>query len=166
MSEPFASTEPQQPEPASRLPMIIGAVVVLVALSAIVMFVRPSRVRVQPNEHARDLALASVTMSEAQNMVGGTSTYIEGTVTNSGRQVIEGATVQVTFRNSLGEVVQQETIPLTVILAKDPAVDVGRLRMAPLRPGATREFRLTFEHVSADWNRQTPEVKVISANPQ
>jgi len=36
-------------------------------------------------------------------------------------------------------------------------VDLG---VAPLAPGQTQTFRLTFDHISAQWNRQYPEVRV------
>jgi len=34
------------------------------------------------------------------------------------------------------------------------------LRSAPLGPGQSRTFRLTFESISAQWNRQYPEIKI------
>jgi hypothetical protein len=29
-----------------------------------------------------------------------------------------------------------------------------------MKPGETREFQLSFEHISADWNRQFPELRI------
>jgi hypothetical protein len=68
----------------------------------------------------------------------------------------------VTFKNTLGETVQKENLPVTVVLPNLPYVDYGTMDHAPLAPGQTRDFRLTLEHVSADWDGQVPQVKVVS----
>jgi hypothetical protein len=93
-------------------------------------------------------------------MLGGEVTYIEGKVTNAGDKMVTGATVEVTFKNSLAQVVQRQTEPLWIVQRREPAVDVASLAVAPMKPGDTREFRLSFEHISADWNRQFPDLRM------
>ena len=47
-----------------------------------------------------------------------------------------------------------------VIERREPAVNLVALSALPLKPGETQEFRMTFEHISADWNGQYPQVEV------
>jgi hypothetical protein len=101
-------------------------------------------------------------MATAENFAGGSVTYIEGTLTNTGDRKVTGASAQVVFRNSLAEITQKETLPLTVLVPNSPYVDYGTLDRAPLAPGQARDFRLTLEYVTPDWDGQIPQVKVIS----
>jgi hypothetical protein len=40
-------------------------------------------------------------------------------------------------------------------------VDLGA---APLAPGQSKPFRLTFEHVTADWNHEYPQLQVTDVS--
>jgi hypothetical protein len=110
--------------------------------------------------YAAKLAISDVNMSAAENLLGGETTYIEGKVSNTGDRIVTGATVEVTFKNSLNEVVQRQTEPLWIVQRREPAVDVASLAVSPMKPGETREFRLSFERISADWNRQFPDLRI------
>jgi hypothetical protein len=77
---------------------------------------------------------------------------------------VTGARVQVFFKNSLGETAQKETLPVLAVLPNTPYTDYGTLDRAPVAPGGSRDFRLTLEHVSADWDGQIPTVKVVSVS--
>jgi hypothetical protein len=89
-------------------------------------------------------------------------TYIEGTINNAGDKKLTGAQVQVFFKNSLGETAQKETLPVMVVIPNTPYVDYGTLDRAPLTARQSRGFRLTLEHVSADWDGQIPAVRVVA----
>jgi hypothetical protein len=101
-------------------------------------------------------------MATAQNFAGGSVTYIEGKLANGTDRKVTGASVQVIFKNSLGEISQKDTLPVTVLLPNVPYVDYGLIDRAPLAAGQTRDFRLTLEHVTTDWDGQVPTVKVVS----
>jgi len=116
--------------------------------------------------YAAQLRFTDLQMSTAQNFVGATVTYLECKVSNAGDKAVSGATVESIFRNSLGEMVQKEAQPLMYIHARKPYTDVTDLRSNPLQPGETREFRLTFDHVSADWNRGFPELRITAVSFQ
>ena len=116
--------------------------------------------------YAAQMRLTELQMSTAQNFVGATVTYLEGKVSNSGDKAVSGATVESIFRNSLGEMVQKESQPLMYIHSRKPYTDTSDLHANPLKPGETREFRLTFDHVSADWNRELPELRITAVTFQ
>ena len=71
------------------------------------------------------------------------------------------AIVHVAFKNSLGQVAQAEDVPLHV-LTSGPYPDTVDLSASPLAPGQSKPFRLTFEHVSTDWNQAYPDLQVTS----
>ena len=52
-------------------------------------------------------------------------------------------------------------MPVTLIRTRQPYIDVQPLSAAPLAPGASAEFRLTFDDVRPDWNQQVPVIRVV-----
>ena len=164
--------EPQPPLPLQTeksetpwAPIGIGAAIMVIAVVALVVFSRPkpgSQGGVVP--YAAKLAISDLKMSAAENFVGGTVSYLEGKITNNGDQPVLGASLEVTFRNSLGEVVQKETMPVRALQSHSVTgtPEMFDLRTAPLQPGKTIDFRLTFEHISDDWNHEYPQLKFVS----
>jgi hypothetical protein len=115
-----------------------------------------------PDPYAANLTISDLAMAEAANLIGGTALYVEGKIKNNGDKTVTGATAEVTFLNSLNQVVQRESHPVMVIIATEPAEDIAALNMAPLRSGQQRDFRLIFERISADWNRMHPQVRITT----
>jgi len=159
----------QQPmteeEDSSWRPILIGVVLVVVVVGIAALLLRSTpKPASGPPAYAGNVKLSDVKMSAAENFVGASVTYIDGTVTNTGNQTVIGATVHVTFRDSLGQIAQAEDVPLHVLQTGGPYEDTTLLRVAPLAPGQSRKFRLTFEHVSADWNQAYPELKLTDVS--
>jgi hypothetical protein len=154
----------QEKEPRNWTPMIVGASVVVVIIAALIAFGIMGRPRAgSPSDpYLAKLELSNLSMAKAENYAGGSVTYIEGTLINNGDKKLTSATVQVTFKNYLGQVSQKETVPVTVVTNNPAYVDYGTLDRAPLAPGQRRGFRLTLEYVTPDWDGQVPEVKVVS----
>jgi hypothetical protein len=161
-----------QPRPAQQdesgriwtfVGMGVGIVVIVVAALAI-MGRSGRQGPVPPPAYAASLKLTDLKMSAAENFVGATVTYLDGKITNSGDKTVTRAIVQATFLNSLGQVVQRETLPIHV-LSSGPSggiyTDVVDLSAVPLAPGQSRPFRLTLEHISGDWNHAAPELKFV-----
>lgn len=152
---------PEQPRESNLRPILIGIVLVVVVLGIIVLASREApKGPAAPPPYAANLKLSDVKMSAAENFVGASVTYIDGTVTNNGNQTAIHATVHVVFKNSLGEIAQTEDVPLRVLQTGGPYLDAVDLGLSPLAPGQGKPFRLTFEHVTADWNQAYPEVAV------
>jgi hypothetical protein len=114
-----------------------------------------------PDPYAASLVIGDLKMSEASNFAGSKVTYLDGKVANHGDRILTGITVQVAFRNDLKEIAQKETLPLSLIRTREPYVDTQPMSASPLKPGEERDFRLIFDGVAPDWNRQYPEVRVI-----
>ncbi len=149
----------------SWLPMALGAAVIVVLLVAVVVLTRsrPSSAN-QIDPYTAKLELSKLHMAEAENFAGGKVTYIDGILSNTGDKKVTGARVEVIFKNSIGEVTQKEVLPVMVLLPNLPYTDYGTIDRAPLAPKQARDFRLTLEHVTADWDTQIPSVRVVSIN--
>src|SRR3989442_1509058 len=117
-----------------------------------------------PHPYAANLKLSDLKMSAAENFVGATVTYLDGTVTNAGGKTVTHAMVHVNFKDSLGQVAQAEDVPLHVLQASGPYPDAVDLSASPLPTGQSKPFRLTFEHVTADWNHEYPALQVTDVS--
>ena len=95
------------------------------------------------------LDFADLRMSAAANFLGDTITYLDGTVTNRGSKPVRRLDVELNFVDTLNQVVLRETA--------HPLAD----RAKPLAPGETSPFRVTFEHMPADWNQAPPQAKAV-----
>lgn len=162
--EPLVSPGGAAESGRNWMPMIVGAVLVIVAVTLIVVLTHNKVTAGRSDPYIAKLQVSNLHMATAQNFAGGSVTYIDGTITNTGDKRLTAASVHVTFKNSLGEMVDESTLPAMVLQPDTPIVDYGPMERAPLRPGQSRDFRLTLEHISADWNGQIPEVKVVAVS--
>jgi hypothetical protein len=138
----------------------IGIVVVIVA---VLFLISRSQQKAPsgPPAYAANIKFSDLKMSAAENFVGATVSYIDGTVTNTGSQTVTHVVAEVTFKDSMGQLAQRESVPLRVLQTKGPYPDAVDLGVSPLAPGQAKPFRLTFESISAQWNHEYPELKVI-----
>lgn len=151
-----------QEQPSSMWRILgIGVVLMLILVAAIVLLNRGhgAPVPAATDPYAANLQVANLKMSAAENFVGATVTYVDGTLTNSGTKTVTGARMEATFRSSLGELAQREEIPVQVLKTGGPYPEAVDLKASPLMPGQSITFRLTFEHVSAEWNQAYPELR-------
>ena len=160
LSEPSPISSEQQRE-TNWTAIGIGVVFVVIVIGIIALIShnapKPSN---GPPPYAANLKLSDLKMSAAENFVGASVTYLDGTATNAGDKTVIHAIIHVAFKNSLGEVAQSEDVPLHVLQTGGPYVDAVDLNTSPLAPSQSKPFRLTFEHVSADWNQQYPDLSV------
>jgi hypothetical protein len=157
--QPSPLTEKQRD--SNLRPILFGVVLVVVVVGVIALLTRGSPKSANaPHLYAANLKLSDLKMSAAENFVGASVTYIDGTVTNTGDKTVTHASIHVAFRNSLGEVAQAEDVPLHVLQTSGPYPDAVDLSVSPLAPGQSKPFRLTFEHISNDWNQAYPDLQV------
>lgn len=163
---------PTQPPPFSEQqsdsnlrPILIGVILVVVIVGIVALLSHQApKGATGPPPYTVNIKLTDLKMSAAENFVGASVTYIDGTVTNAGNQTVTHAMVHVVFKNSLGEIAQVEDVPLRVLQTGGPYVDAVDLGISRLAPGQSKSFRLTFEHVTADWNQAYPELQVTDVN--
>ncbi len=156
--EPSPPTEQQE---SHARPVLIGVVLVVALISGLALLsLGKHKGQAPPHPYAANLQLSNIKMSAAENFVGASVTYIDGTVTNAGNQTVTHAVVHVIFRNSMNEIAQAEDVPLLVLQTGGPYPDAVDLHTSPLAPGQNKQFRLTFEHVTTDWNQAYPELQV------
>jgi|SRR5271165_2484447 len=146
---------------SSRL-IIVGAVVALAAIAIGVAFLlrEPPKTAKPVSPYLANLKLADFKMSAAENFIGATVTYIDGTVTNAGDKTVTNVMVEVVFKDQMGQTAQREEVPLRVVRSNGAYQEPVDLSVAPLAPGQSEPYRLTFDSISAQWNRQYPEIRV------
>ncbi len=156
-----------QPNPATEEPNTSGRIIAIaVAVVMIVMVVVAVLLHTEPKKisgspaYAAKIKLSDLKMSAAENFVGATVNYVDGTVTNTADKTVTRATVEVTFKDDMGQLAQREEVPLQVLKTTGPYPEAVDLTASPLAPGQSEPFRLTFESISAQWNRQYPDIQV------
>src|SRR6058998_627244 len=156
--QPAPSTEQSE---SNWRPILLGVGLVVIVVGAIAFFLREAPKNGNtPHPYSANLKLSDLKMSAAENFVGATVTYIDGTVTNAGDKTVIHAMVSVTFKDDMAQVAQQENVPLHVLQTGGPYPDAVDLSTSPLPPGQSKSFRLTFESISAQWNHAYPELNV------
>jgi hypothetical protein len=136
------------------------AVVIVIALVAAFLLRGKPKDASGPPPYATNLQFSDFKMSAAENFVGATVSYVDGTVTNAGDKTVTHVTVDVQFKDDMGQLAQREDIPLQVLKTSGPYPEAVDFRVLPLAPGQSQTFRLTFESISAQWNHQYPDIKV------
>jgi Protein of unknown function (DUF2393) len=156
-----------QPTPASeenasssRTIAIAVAVVLVIAVAAAWLLRAQPRGASGPPPYATYLKFSDSKMSAAENFVGATVSYVDGTVTNTGDKTVTHAMVQVNFKDDMGQLAQRDDVPLQVLKTSGPYPEAVDFNVSPLAPGQSKPFRLTFEGISAQWNHQYPEIQV------
>ncbi len=154
---------PRTDQDGSNLTIIIFTVVVALAgLGAVLVLhqhneatkpaaasaSRPS-LSAEQQAYLSSITFAGFHMSAANNFLGNTETYLDGTVTNQGARPVRALDVELNFVDSLNQVVLRETF--------HPLADWS----SPLAPGQSYAFRATFEHIPVDWNQAAPEAKAV-----
>jgi hypothetical protein len=150
---------------SNLIPILVGLAVVVVVVGAAVFFLREKpKAGITPPPYAASVKISDLKMSAAENFVGASVNYLDGTIGNAGDKILTHAVVQVIFKDSLGQVVGNESMPIHVVETVGPYNDAVDLRSAPLAPGKSKPFRLVFEHISAEWNHEYPEIVVTDVS--
>jgi flagellar basal body-associated protein FliL len=137
-----------------KITLMVGAVMLAVTAVGVLMWHSHGAAQlssspgVLPTEEQKAylprLEFSDAHMSAAENFLGATVTYLDAKVTNKGGRTLNRLDVDLTFVDTLNQVVLRERVhPVTP-------------RTAPLPPGESRVFHITFEHMPVDWNQAAP----------
>lgn len=171
--ELFAPPGAREREPRSIVPWVIAGAVVLIVAGVILTLPHGSKPSspgtanpggaglAVADPYAPHLAISHLRMSQAGNMAGGQTTYIDGQITNQGNRTVTGITAQLAFVGFSGQMVQKATLQLNLIRTREPYVDTEPVSANPIQPGQTRDFRLIVDSVTQDWNQNDPEIRII-----
>lgn len=148
----MAVPEPPAPRAMPWLHLAIGAVVTALIVAVFAFHghiaARPSG-RLDP-AYLHQVRASATRVLEADTMMAGSVIYVDGAVANLGPRAVTAVEVRLRFKDPYGQLVQEERSQV-----------IGSAS-GPLPPGATRTFRLGFDHVSAQWNQAPPEIQVLS----
>ena len=145
----------------SRLIIVIAVAAVIAVMLAIAFLLRePPKPIKTISPYAANLKFSDFKMSAAENFIGATVSYMDGSVANTGDKTVTRIVVEVVFKDDIGQLAQREELPLRVLRTTGPYREAVDLTVSPLGPGEARSFRLTFDSISAQWNRQYPEIRV------
>ncbi|HZQ96101.1 MAG TPA: DUF2393 family protein [Candidatus Sulfotelmatobacter sp.] len=150
-------------EEADNSRVIIAVAVTLViglALAAAFLLRQPPKAVKVPSPYIASLKISDFKMSAAENFIGATVSYIDGKIANTGDKTVTHVVVQVNFEDSMGQVAQREDLPLRVVRNNGAYEEPVDLNTAPLAPGQSASFRLTFDSISAQWNHQYPDITI------
>ena len=147
---------------SSRVIIFVAvAAVIAIALAVAFLLRETPKAAKAPSPYIASLKLSDFKMSAAENFVGHTVSYIDGSITNSGDKTVAHVVVEVTFKDEMGQVAQSEPdMPLQVVRSNGAYPEPVDLGVSPLAPGQTQPFRLTFDNISAQWNHQYPEMRI------
>jgi len=159
-------TTGQQPPVAeerdsSRAIIFVAVAGVIAVMLGIAFLLRqPPKAEKVVSPYIASLKFSDFKMSAAENFIGATVSYIDGSISNSSDKIVTHVVVEVVFKDSMGQLAQREEVPLRVLQTSGPYPDAVDFSVSPLAPGQTETFRLTFDSISAQWNRQYPDIRV------
>ena len=148
-------------ETSALRPILIGIVIVGVVVAVLALILRSEQKKpLPPPAYAANLKFSDLQTSAAQNFVGATVSYLDGTITNTGDKTVIHAVVQITFKDDMGQTAQREEAAIRVLRTGGPYDEAVDLNVSPLAPGQSKQFRLTFENISAQWNHAYPDRQI------
>ena len=153
--------------------MAIAAGVAILVVAVIIFVTSRNRnssavapVTAAADPYSASLPISNVAMSESANLAGGKVTYLDGHIANKGGKTVSGIMAQVLFRNYAHEVAQNESQPMMLIRTREPYIDTQPVSAAPLKPGDERDFRLSFDTVTPNWDGAYPEIRMLRVQTQ
>ena len=138
-----------------RLALIAGAGLAIVIVALLLYWLgisrrsgSPSGLAEEQRAYFQQIVVSAPRMSAADNFLGHTVTYLDAQITNRGTRVVNQVQLEMEFVDMLGQVVLRETN--WPVNPQTPA----------LKPGETRTFQVSFEHMPLEWNQVPPRIRV------
>ena len=158
LGQPTPVTEERD---SSRIIIVVAVVAVAAVMAGIAFLLREKPQPPKPvSPYLASVKISDLKMAAAENFIGSTVSYLDGTVTNASDKTVTHVVLEVVFKDDTGQLAQREEMPLQVVRNNGAYTEPVDLNVAPLAPGQSQPFRLTFDRISAQWNRQYPDVRV------
>ncbi|MEO8026459.1 MAG: hypothetical protein ABI823_08295 [Bryobacteraceae bacterium] len=139
------------------MPAYVGLAVLLIAgfVYGYVRYVnetapKPLELTPEAKAYITHLKLADVTMQAYESYVGARVVEITGKIANDGPRAISSVVVTCVFYDGLSQVVLRQKVPIV------------SARTGGLKPQEAKPFRLPFDGLSDNWNRQMPQLVIAS----
>ncbi len=117
--------------------------------------------RAAVNTVPEDLQFSDVQLSKAP---GGEVLYLDGLVTNLGKAAVSGATAEVNFLNSQGQVIASVQKPLVGMAHGGTDLVQDEFSRNPITSKQMRFFRVAVEPVPSAWNHELPTLKIVAVH--
>jgi hypothetical protein len=146
---------PLAEERPTTIYILIAAAAIVAVVGMLIFVTRPrsetpsaSVLAADEKAYLPQIVISDARMSAAENFLGHTVIYLDGQVTNRGNRTVRQIEIQMEFVDILNQVVlRDDAFPL-------------KPQMAPLKPGETRAFQVSFDHMPAEWNQAAPTITV------
>jgi hypothetical protein len=102
----------------------------------------------EARDYLGNLQLSEVKPQTSESYIQKSLFEIIGKITNNGQKTVTGVVVTCVFRDYYGKEIKRE---LSTVVSG---------RGGPMAPGATRNFRLAFDDLPDEWNRQMPDLVI------
>jgi hypothetical protein len=147
---------------------LVSVVIALVVLALVLRFLSPRSRNVQvqaaqPSMLATpdEVRLGSVQMSKP---APGEPLYVDGVITNVGKDSIGEATVEVDFRDAKGQLAGSVQKHIAGMGHGETAYIRDDFAKNPIQPNEVRFFRVAVEQPPPAWNNQIPELQIVEVN--
>jgi hypothetical protein len=99
--------------------------------------------------YLQNIQITDARVTAAENFLQNTVVSLHAQAVNKGNKTVRYLELDLAFLNFMGQVdLLQKAYPIT---ADTP----------PLKPGETRDFEVSFDHVPSDWNQAPPQIAVV-----
>lgn len=156
--------------PSSRVPGVLAAIVVAIALIVAIAYYMPRFPRKPPVPPAAEVPAqphgSQLELSAMHLAVGSTegALSLDGRVKNAGDHPITGAMARLTFRDASGGIAGTVTAPLEGMINAGQALVRDDFLTDALKPGDSRPFRVRASQIPARWNRAMPELRLMTVS--
>lgn len=104
--------------------------------------------------YASQMKPSDLRLSAEENFLGQQVVYLDGKMTNQGSKVVRQLKIRLFFHDTLNQVVLREE------------QEIVNAQGEFLKPGQTRSFQIRLDQIPDSWNRQVPELQIVSVQTQ
>jgi biopolymer transport protein ExbD len=138
------------------VPVLLAVVVVLALAAGVIYLSRPvpkaaeTAASQEAKAYLANLALSDVSMQASENLVNQKVVEVLGAISNNGPREVKSIDVYCLFYGVDGGELHRERLRIVG----------GAGTPGPLKPGATKSFRMPFDSLPDGWNQALPKMVI------